>query len=174
MWLMTLSFQQETPRFFASGSIQCPTTCSVSCEKVFGLIFCASLRIWQGDQGFPAQMAASSICNHRKGENQLKYLALVGSFLCFRPTGLFFWCWSSLQWRRGHEASALGETDWDVLKASRVAVRFWINCSASASTWIVKCHYPFVAWYPSHFHLFLFRPVMAVLYSAPQIPSGIR
>ena len=92
MWLTTLSFQRETPHFFASGSIQRPMTCSLSCEKVFGLIFCASLRFSRGDQGFPERMAASSICDHRKGENQLTYLASVCSFLHFRPV-----CWLTLR-----------------------------------------------------------------------------
>jgi len=104
----TLSFQLLSPATLALWLIHLPTTCSVSLKKSCGFIFFASWTI-RCRLHIPPEIAlraAISIWPKMKGWNQFVSKADEASCPHFRPWGLFFFHWSSLNWWWGQELSA--------------------------------------------------------------------
>lgn len=79
----------DTPLAFAVGSIQRPTTCSVSVANSCWFNFFASLVIADGRHGFPARLAAVSIWLHVTAWNQLTRSAAVFAWTRLRPVSFF-------------------------------------------------------------------------------------
>ena len=109
----TLSFHLLSPASLASRSTHLPTTCSVSLKKSCGFPFFASWTIRRRLHK-PLEIAlqaAISIWPKMNGWNQFVSKADENSCVRFRPWGLFFFHWSSLNWRRGQKLSAFIQAD---------------------------------------------------------------